>query len=71
MKFSILHILTFLFVFLLSLKAFCQSPFPDQLRCEYKVNPKGIEIQNPRLSWQLIAPAAECKAAIKYKLQQA
>ncbi|MFT4664719.1 MAG: alpha-L-rhamnosidase [Polaribacter sp.] len=59
MKFSILHILTFLFVFLLSLKAFCQSPFPDQLRCEYKVNPKGIEIQNPRLSWQLIAPAAE------------
>src|SRR5271165_6358704 len=24
-----------------------------ELRCEYKVNPMGIDVQRPRLSWQL------------------
>jgi len=26
------------------------------LRCEYKVDPRGIDVQKPRLSWQLVIP---------------
>ena len=26
------------------------------LRCEYKVDPMGIDVQKPRLSWQLVIP---------------
>jgi alpha-L-rhamnosidase len=28
----------------------------ENLRCEYKVNPLGMDVQKPRLSWQLISP---------------
>jgi alpha-L-rhamnosidase len=28
---------------------------PDQLRCEYRANPQGIDITEPRLSWTLAA----------------
>ena len=28
---------------------------PDQLRCEYRVNPLGIDVTQPRLSWALAA----------------
>jgi alpha-L-rhamnosidase len=28
---------------------------PTQLRCEYKVDPLGIDVRQPRLSWQLAA----------------
>ena len=27
---------------------------PQQLRCEYRVNPQGIDVTDPRLSWILI-----------------
>jgi alpha-L-rhamnosidase len=30
---------------------------PDQLRCEYLVNPQGIDIAKPRLSWKLKSEA--------------
>ena len=26
---------------------------PHQLRCEYLIDPRGIESRNPRLSWRL------------------
>ena len=26
---------------------------PDDLRCEYLINPLGIDVGNPRLSWNL------------------
>src|SRR6476620_11803679 len=26
---------------------------PQQLRCEYRVNPQGIDVTDPRLSWVL------------------
>ena len=26
---------------------------PQQLRCEYRVNPRGIDVTEPRLSWVL------------------
>src|SRR5260370_3252768 len=26
---------------------------PQQLRCEYRVNPQGIDVTDPRLSWIL------------------
>jgi hypothetical protein len=29
---------------------------PSSLRCEYKVDPLGIDVQNPRLSWKVIDP---------------
>ena len=28
---------------------------PDRLTCEYIVNPLGIDVQKPRLSWQLVS----------------
>ncbi|MFY0688016.1 MAG: hypothetical protein JXQ90_12675 [Cyclobacteriaceae bacterium] len=36
----------------LSHSLFAQST-PSNLKCEYKTDPVGIAIQNPRLSWQL------------------
>src|SRR5579884_666519 len=29
---------------------------PDNLRCEYRINPLGIDVAQPRLSW-MVAPA--------------
>ncbi len=59
MKLSIFLHLSFLFLFFLSFNAFGQSPNPVQLRCEYKENPKNIDIQNPRLSWQMTSQTTE------------
>lgn len=45
---------SFFLLLLLSFNGFAQaSTQPVQLRCEYKINPNGIETQHPRLSWQL------------------
>ena len=38
----------------LSVSAFAKNE-AKQLICEYKTNPLGIDIANPRLSWQLSA----------------
>lgn len=50
---------TFLAAFALLLVAatgaFSQSLTPDFLRCEYRVNPLGIDVARPRLSWELKA----------------
>ena len=32
---------------------------PQQLRCEYRVNPQGIDVAEPRLSWVLAGPTPE------------
>jgi len=32
---------------------------PQQLRCEYRANPQGIDVAEPRLSWILTAAAAK------------
>jgi alpha-L-rhamnosidase len=45
-----------LFLFLLSFASCTKQPAsltPDYLRCEYLVNPSGIEVAHPRLSWEL------------------
>src|SRR6266404_5200541 len=35
-------------------QAYAQTPvFVKNLRCEYKVDPAGIDVRRPRLSWQL------------------
>src|SRR4051794_10669141 len=34
---------------------------PDDLRCEYLVNPLGIDARQPRLSWQLNAEQADAR----------
>lgn len=39
-----------------SLNGFCQLS-PADLKCEYKVNPVGIETQAPRFSWTFNSPA--------------
>lgn len=43
---------------------------PDQLRCEYRVNPLGIDVVQPRLSWVLVAtePAARGVKQSAYRL---
>ena len=38
---------------LISATGMAQSVFPEQLRCEYLSNPKGIDEMSPRLSWTL------------------
>ena len=36
--------------------AFCDTPLAVRnLRCEYKVDPLGIDIRKPRLSWELVS----------------
>jgi len=44
-------------VFLLTGLAVCgaSSGRPDQLRCEYRTNPLGIDVVTPRLSWTMTA----------------
>lgn len=41
----------FFILFFESLSFSAQSCLPEYLRCEYKVNPLGIDSKNPRLSW--------------------
>ncbi|MGA2916824.1 MAG: family 78 glycoside hydrolase catalytic domain [Sedimentisphaerales bacterium] len=46
-----------LYLFLIqSACLFAQSCFPQYLRCEYKVNPLGIDQAAPRLSWIITSP---------------
>jgi alpha-L-rhamnosidase len=33
----------------------------DDLRCEYLINPLGIDAREPRLSWKLVAPRPEAR----------
>ena len=34
---------------------------PARLRCEYRVNPQGIDVTEPRLSWELTAANAKLR----------
>jgi len=53
-----MHKLTLLFVlFTFSLQAFSQKPGVSNIRCEYKVNPLGVDILSPRLSWEISSDA--------------
>src|SRR5438309_363764 len=36
---------------------------PQQLRCEYRVNPQGIDVTDPRLSWILTPVSAKQRGA--------
>ncbi|WP_461453120.1 glycoside hydrolase family 78 protein [Mucilaginibacter sp.] len=38
---------------LLSLNTFAQSPKPTNLKCEYLINPIGMDATHPRFIWQL------------------
>lgn len=42
---------------------------PDQLRCEYKTNPVGIDEPQPRLSWVLL-PASQTQRGLKQSFYQ-
>lgn len=53
LKIKLFSIFTFSLLFFVPFAASGQNNAPIQLRCEYKINPKGIESQQPRLSWQL------------------
>jgi alpha-L-rhamnosidase len=41
---------------LLGMPGFAASLRPTELRCEYAVNPLGIDIAQPRLSWKVVSP---------------
>jgi len=56
---TFLPLLLLLFV-LFSAKGLTQGiSWPVELRCEYKVNPTGIDTKQPRLSWQLAAAVGQ------------
>ena len=46
------------------------SVSPQQLRCEYRVNPQGIDVTDPRLSWVLtpVNPKARGLAQSAYRI---
>src|SRR5688572_23820063 len=46
-----------LFINLLSTQTVMGKLTPTHLRCEYLVNPLGIDVPRPRLSWQLSGDA--------------
>lgn len=56
MKFKITHILL-LFSLFVSAKTFAQCR-PAHLQCEYLSNPLGVDVQQPRLTWNLSACSA-------------
>src|SRR4051812_26729215 len=43
-------------IFLASALYGALSVRPEQLRCEYRVNPQGVDVTDPRLSW-ILTPA--------------
>lgn len=47
------YLLTFLGCILTSLTSFADAPAIINLKCEYLINPLGVDHPNPRLSWQL------------------
>ena len=48
------HASTFFSTFLLSASVALQAAEPTKLRCEYRDNPLGIDVPQPRLSWELM-----------------
>ncbi|RYG05307.1 MAG: alpha-L-rhamnosidase, partial [Chitinophagaceae bacterium] len=46
-------LIVFSWLYLLSLPLCAQVLTVDELTCQYLVNPKGVEAQNPSLSWKL------------------
>lgn len=51
-----MKIIAKIFILTLFVAACTKSPqtFVDNLRCEYKINPIGLDILNPRFFWQMI-----------------
>ncbi|MCU1259838.1 MAG: alpha-L-rhamnosidase, partial [Bryobacterales bacterium] len=53
---------------MLAVAAFAET-HPEQLRCEYRVNPVGIDVTAPRLSWALAAdPSARGVRQTAYRI---
>ena len=44
---------------LITTAMYAASVHPQQLRCEYRANPQGIDVTEPRLSWILAAAQAK------------
>lgn len=44
---------------------------PQNLQCEYRNNPPGIDILQPRLSWQMAAPAERGEKQTAYRIMVA
>ena len=58
-RYKYISLIPFLFFTMLSLDA--QELATEDLRCEYKLNPLGIDIAKPRLSWKIAADTATNK----------
>jgi alpha-L-rhamnosidase len=66
-KVKAIHGLVFLLVFFTQL-AFAQGDLkPEYLRCEYKVDPTGIDVLSPRLSW-IVASEERNKKQSAYQI---
>jgi hypothetical protein len=60
MKVLLAHVVVSLSLVLASCVASGQAPSPAEgLRCEYLVNPLGIDVERPRLSWALASGSRE------------
>ena len=67
-RYKYISLIPFLFFTMLSLDA--QELATEDLRCEYKLNPLGIDIAKPRLSWKIAADTATNKILQKaYRIQ--
>ena len=67
-RYKYISLIAFLFFTILSLDA--QELATEDLRCEYKLNPLGIDIAKPRLSWKIAADTATNKILQKaYRIQ--
>ena len=44
---------TFMVLIMISNNKATAQCYPDQLQCEYMVNPLGIDEENPRLKWKI------------------
>lgn len=52
---TLTHIAIVFFIFLVFEKKVISQNEPANLKCEYLVNPVGIDIQNPRFTWQMVS----------------
>ena len=62
-KTSFSSLLFFLFVLQMPILLFGSKAQVTNLRCEYLVNPLGIDVEKPRLSWQIHSDEANFKQA--------
>ena len=50
------QLVLFLSLIFFSVQVYSQNLSPVELTCEHKINPTGVDVSNPRLSWKISSP---------------